>query len=825
MDDQDIYANVEEPSGPHVKWERVKSAVETDRTGPVQSALQGSNTVRNSSYRASTVILGVLCLLLLVGLITLFVLYNECSSKWETKRIQLQTSYNNLTEEKDQLQTSYNNLTEEKDQLETSYNNLTEEKDQLQTTYNNLTKEKHQLQTSYNNLTQKTDQLQKQIQDIHTELQRKLEGKHLFNFSCWTCSVCSLSHHRNYRRGSNIWTRSSSTLQDTAERAHKQPGLHDQRSHTLTAAETSNSSKGQLSWDQAELSAKLNTMDEQDTNASTEEPSEPHIKWERMKSDEESALEESSTVRNCSYRASTVILGVLCLLLLVGLITVFVLYKECSSKWETKRIQLQTSYNNLTEQKDQLQTSYNNLTEQKDQLQTSYNNLTEVKDQLQTSYNNLTEEKDQLQTSYNNLTKEKDQLQTSYNNLTEQKDQLQTSYNNLTEVKDQLQTSYNNLTEEKDRLLKQVQDFYTEPQRKPEAPHSQEWTYFSGSFYYISSTMKSWQESRNDCLQKKSDLVIINSPEEQEFIRSWKKRAWIGLTDAETEGTWKWVDGTLLESPRYWARSEPNNAVNNEDCGEIKNFDSQNSWNDLPCDLQNNWICETKLNYREELHFAIQSVDRMPKTEIPEYVNEQQRPGQKNDTDTRGRNVYRLVAVSFGLLCIIQVALNSVLHLYVHKNTHNLEDRLKNVTEERNELKRKLIDAVTHNYTQSGWQYFEGSVYYVSCNRKMWNQSREDCLQRGADLMIIDSTEEQDFFQKFRKAMWIGLTDRETEGVWKWVDGTLLTTSFWGPDEPNSYQGKDEDCAVTRYHGGEESWNDDKCETVNLWICEKTMTL
>ncbi|XP_029019898.2 CD209 antigen-like protein C [Betta splendens] len=272
-------------------------------------------------------------------------------------------------------------------------------------------------------------------------------------------------------------------------------------------------------------------MDEQDIYANVEGPSGTHVKWRRVKSSENiyqnedtccsvetdrtgpalSALQESNTVRNCSYRASTVFLGVLCLLLLVGLITVFVLYNERSSKCEMKRIQLKTSYKNLTKEKDQLQTSYNNLTKEKDQFH------------------------------------------------------------------------------------KQIEEITTELQRMLEALHSQEWKYFSHSLYYFSSTMKSWQESRNDCLQKESDLVIINSPEEQEFIRSWKKRAWIGLTDAETEGTWKWVDGTLLGSQRYWVKSEPNNE-GNEDCGEIRKFDSQNSWNDVMCNLKNHWICETKLS-------------------------------------------------------------------------------------------------------------------------------------------------------------------------------------------------------------------------------------
>uniref|UniRef100_A0A4W5L807 C-type lectin domain-containing protein n=1 Tax=Hucho hucho TaxID=62062 RepID=A0A4W5L807_9TELE len=76
------------------------------------------------------------------------------------------------------------------------------------------------------------------------------------------------------------------------------------------------------------------------------------------------------------------------------------------------------------------------------------------------------------------------------------------------------------------------------------------WRLWGSSCYFLSSEMKTWEESRLDCLKRGADLVIINSTEEHEFLYGLIKGAWIGLTDIVTEGTWKWVDGTPLTTQR-----------------------------------------------------------------------------------------------------------------------------------------------------------------------------------------------------------------------------------------------------------------------------------
>uniref|UniRef100_A0A3B3UV98 C-type lectin domain-containing protein n=1 Tax=Poecilia latipinna TaxID=48699 RepID=A0A3B3UV98_9TELE len=136
-------------------------------------------------------------------------------------------------------------------------------------------------------------------------------------------------------------------------------------------------------------------------------------------------------------------------------------------------------------------------------------------------------------------------------------------------------------------------------------------------------------------------------------------------------------------------------------------------------------------------------------------------------------------------------------------------------------LIRRFITS-TGEYLQKGWLYFCDSFYYMSSIKKTWNESRKYCQQEGADLVVINSREEQDFANSFQTYMWIGLTDSETEGRWKWVDGSPLTTSYWRDGEPN---GKTvENCGDIKTFTAERSWNDENCSHSLKWICEMKLS-
>uniref|UniRef100_A0A3P9KC74 C-type lectin domain-containing protein n=1 Tax=Oryzias latipes TaxID=8090 RepID=A0A3P9KC74_ORYLA len=192
---------------------------------------------------------------------------------------------------------------------------------------------------------------------------------------------------------------------------------------------------------------------------------------------------------------------------------------------------------------------------------------------------------------------------------------------------------------------------------------------------------------------------------------------------------------------------------------------------------------------------------------------------------------------------IIKTAQNELQASYnsVVQEKQQLQTRIKNISEERDLLKikaqnltaegnrlqesvNKLNSTIQEKKCPAGWMKFKYSCYFTSSEKNTWEQSREFCRNKTGDLAIINSEEEMAFINTLYKSdqeAWIGLTDGGVEGQWKWVDGTPLTLTFWAKGQPNSHQGRDQDCVEFWHRSkGIGDWNDEGCSVKQNWICE-----
>jgi hypothetical protein len=106
------------------------------------------------------------------------------------------------------------------------------------------------------------------------------------------------------------------------------------------------------------------------------------------------------------------------------------------------------------------------------------------------------------------------------------------------------------------------------------------------SCFLLFSTAKTWAQAKTACDALPGHLAKITSAAENTIVAqlSLNTDSFIGATDAVTEGTFLWEDGTPLTFTNY-RTGEPNNGGGQyqEDCLVLSGKKSVDGWDDRPC--------------------------------------------------------------------------------------------------------------------------------------------------------------------------------------------------------------------------------------------------
>ncbi|XP_072782439.1 C-type lectin domain family 4 member A [Taeniopygia guttata] len=123
------------------------------------------------------------------------------------------------------------------------------------------------------------------------------------------------------------------------------------------------------------------------------------------------------------------------------------------------------------------------------------------------------------------------------------------------------------------------------------------WRRFQRSCYFLSLDRMNCAESAQNCTGMGSQLVVITSKAEQEFLYKQKTPStkrdniYIGLLK-DTVGQWQWVDKTPYNgTPTFWRKYEP--SPGHENCTVMHVPEGNlNNWNNVNPDTMHHRICE-----------------------------------------------------------------------------------------------------------------------------------------------------------------------------------------------------------------------------------------
>lgn len=136
-----------------------------------------------------------------------------------------------------------------------------------------------------------------------------------------------------------------------------------------------------------------------------------------------------------------------------------------------------------------------------------------------------------------------------------------------------------------------------------------------------------------------------------------------------------------------------------------------------------------------------------------------------------------------------------------------------------NEETETAADEVTEDVSEIASSKFKGHEYTLFDGPLSWSEAEDYCTEHGGHLASANSAPEQkhlvEFSQKTtRSNIWIG-GYLDTDGSWKWTDGTSFRYENWDDQQPDNFENKEtcirftnKDVQYTEWTAHQGKWND-----------------
>ncbi len=327
----------------------------------------------------------------------------------------------------------------------------------------------------------------------------------------------------------------------------------------------------------------------------------------------------------------------------------------------------------------------------------------------------------------------------------------------------------------------------------------------NGSKYYCSREPATWNDAQAHAESYGGYLAVINTQAENDLLSSFlvTQSAFIGLSDQDVEGNFTWVNGDPVTFSK-WYPGQPNDYGIGQDCVELL---PTGQWNDQYCHKAQEYIME--IPCQDEEIIQISGPDN----------------GSLLPVGTTTISFRAIDGCGNQFTCSFTITVESAVHLICPDDIY-------------------LSCGGSENSIYASWptpelssccnlsgtdcvEELEGFIYMGSLNGKSyfcslypadWETAQSLSIEAGGHLAIINTEEENTLLSGFleTQAAWIGLSDKDVEGDFHWVDGSAPSYSKWYPGQPNDY-GIGQDCVELLSNG---LWNDQYCHKHLEFIME-----
>lgn len=283
-----------------------------------------------------------------------------------------------------------------------------------------------------------------------------------------------------------------------------------------------------------------------------------------------------------------------------------------------------------------------------------------------------------------------------------------------------------------------------------------------GSSPIFFAETKSWRDAQSHCRGLSSDLVSIQSAEENRAVRivSASQNVWIGLF----KDPWKWSDGSN-SSFRFWRPNQPN-YMEGQDCVAAV-FRAEGKWNDLRCSGRRNFICRGALKL------------------IPATTTTQDSTQGTSTTYQEPMNSSQGVTVTFPFT----VATNN----QSNTNVTTTASTIASVSTTLNTTEPVSDGSDTNNTTQPSMPSLHPETLILIQENMTWLEAMSYCREHHIDLVHVTTEDIQHkVAEKAKNAttghVWLGLRYTCNFNFWFWTKSTLGCYQNWEEGEGPSVE-------------------------------------